>query len=272
MAAPGTAAPGADPYHAPDMPENQGDGDGAVPVAATEAAERFHVDVPGFSGGLEQLVIRAQRGEVDLDAIAVAEITGEFRARMDRAGDHVDLREMADFLTLAARLVALKAARLNPSEAGAPADEEEPDPSDEAGRRLTEYRLFKAAAEALLAEVAEEGARSFLGLVAPDVIPVERLRIPPERLAAAFRDVLARLSAAEPLPVGSVTFSVDEKMAELRERLRGGTLAFEALFAAVTTRLEAVACFLALLELLRLGEAVVEQQEPFGPISVRAGG
>jgi segregation and condensation protein A len=69
-----------------------------------------------------------------------------------------------------------------------------------------------------------------------------------------------------------VTFSVEEKMAELRDRLRSGRLAFDELFAAVTSRLEAVACFLALLELLRLGEAVVEQEEPFGPISVRAGG
>jgi len=33
-----------------------------------------------------------------------------------------------------------------------------------------------------------------------------------------------------------------------------------------------VACFLALLELLKLGEASVDQSEPFGPIMVSAGG
>jgi segregation and condensation protein A len=261
----------ADPYHAEDMVENLAGG--SVAPAAPEGEDpvtRFPVDVAGFSGTLEQLVIRAQRGEVDLDAIAVAEITASFRARVDAAGEQADLREIADFLSLAARLVALKAARLNPAETAA-VDEEE-DLADDPGRRLTEYRLFKAAAEALLAEAAEEGARSFLGLVAPEVIPVERLRIPPERLAAAFREVLLRLSEAEPLPIGAVTFSVDDKMDELRARLRGGELAFNELFTAVTTRLEAVACFLALLELLRLGEAVVEQDDPFGSISVRAGG
>jgi segregation and condensation protein A len=265
--------PRSDAYHAGQMSEESGSGrTTAIEADSTGPTIRFPVDVPGFSGSLEQLVVLAQRGDVDLDTIAVAEITGAFRSRMDAAGDQVDLREMADFLTLAARLVALKAARLNPADSGVDEDGDEADAGDDAGRRLTEYRLFKAAAEALLAEVAEEGARSFLGLVAPDVIPVERLRIPPERLAAAFRDVLARLSDAEPLPVGAITFSVEEKLAELRDRLRGGRLAFDELFAAVTTRLEAVACFLALLELLRLGEAVVEQAEPFGPISVRAGG
>lgn len=264
--------PDADPYHARHMTDPAG-----TPTTATDARPdddgvRFPVDVPGYSGSLEQLVVRAQRGEVDLDAIAVAEITGSYRARIDAAGDQVDLQEMADFLSLAARLVALKAARLNPAEIVAMDDPEEEDAGGEAGRRLTEYRLFKAAAEALLAEAAEEGARSFLGLVAPDVIPVERLRIAPERLAAAFREVLARLSETEPLPLEAITFSVEEKLEELRDRLRGGRLAFEELFAAVHTRLEAVACFLALLELLRLGEVIVEQDEPFGPISVRAHG
>jgi segregation and condensation protein A len=271
MKPPTVSAPGGvAPYHAGEMTEQQ-----ATPTAAagpTESGDRFHVDVAGFSGSLEQLVSRAQRGDVDLDGIAVAEITGQFRARVEAEGDSLDLREIADFLSLAARLVALKAAQLNPSQVGATDDDDEPDPGDDAGRRLSEYRLFKAAAEALLAEAAEEGARSFLGLVAPEVIPVERLRIPPERLAAAFRDVLLRLSAAEALPIGAVTFSVADKMAELRERLGGGALDFEQLFAAVTTRLEAVACFLALLELLRLGEAVVDQRRPFGPITVRAGG
>ena len=247
----------------------------SAPSAGAESADeaaRFHLELPGFSGSLEQLVSRAQRGEVDLDTIAVAEITGGFRARLETGGERVDLREVADFVALAARLVALKAARLDPATASVPEEGEEEDQADDAGRRLVEYRLFKAAADALLAEAAEEGARSFLGLVAPEVIPVERLRIPPERLAAAFREVLARLSDAEPLPVGGVTFSVEEKIGELRERLRGGRLAFEEIFAAVATRLEAVACFLALLELLRLGEAVVEQDGAFGPITVSRDG
>ena len=66
-----------------------------------------------------------------------------------------------------------------------------------------------------------------------------------------------------------VTFSVEEKGAWLLELLGRGPIDFEAIFAEVTSRLEAVACFLALLELLKRGQAEVDQPEPFGPIRVR---
>ena len=174
-------------------------------------------------------------------------------------------------LTLLARLVALKAAAVLPDQ-DTTVLEPEDDQSTDAGRRLAEYRLFKAAAEALLAEAATEGARSFLGLVSTEVIPVERLRIAPERLAAAFRAVLERLSDAEPLPVGAITYSVEDKVRPLRDRLMLGPLEFEEVFAGVRNRLEAVACFLALLEMLKRGEATVEQRDAFGPITVTGSG
>ena len=240
--------------------------------ADTGEGSRFVIDVPGYSGSLEELVRSAQRGDVDLSSISVAAITDSFRRLVDREQDRPELQDIADFLTLVARLVALKAAAVMPETAPTEELEDEEDPATEAGRRLAEYRLFKAAAETLLSDAADEGARSFLGLVSPEVIPVERMRIPPERLAAAFRAVLARLSEEEPVPVGAVTFSVEDKVAEIRDRLHAGPLQFEELFTGVTTRLEAVACFLALLELLKRGEATVEQREPFGPITVTASG
>jgi segregation and condensation protein A len=239
------------------------------PAQGGTEVSRFPVEVDGFSGSLEELVIRAQRGDVDLSAVPVAAITRDYRRRLHAPGAKPDLRDVADFLSLVSRLVALKAAAVLPDGRERAEDAEEP-PLDEAERRLAEYRLFKAAAEALLADAAEAGAKSFFGLIAPDVIPVERMRIPPERLAAAFRAVLERIAQLEPLPVGTVTFSVEEKVAELRGRLAGGPLQFEELFSGVDTRLEAVACFLALLELLRRGEAAVDQAEAFGPITVTA--
>jgi len=232
---------------------------------------RFPVDVPGYSGSLAGLVAKSNRGEIDVTTIPVAFITTDYRRRLAGPGARPELRDIADFLTLMARLVALKAAAVMP-EHGAGTEVEEEDAASDAGRRLAEYRRFRAAADALLADAAESGAQSFLGMVSPDVIPVERLRIAPERLAAAFRAVLERLADNEPLPIGAMTFSVEDKAAEMLARLRQGPLDFEELFSGVETRLEAVACFLALLELLRRGEVVVEQAGAFAPIVVTAGG
>ena len=244
-------------------------------ATAAQAAEetRFPLDLPGYTGSLEELVREAQRGQIDLAEISVGAITAAFRERMRTEGEALPLRDVADFLTLVARLVALKASAVGSADEQR-LDTLEDDLGDEgdAGRRLAEYRLFKAAAEALLSEAADEGARSFLGIVSPEVIPVERMRIPPERLAAAFRAVLERLAQAEPIPVGTVTFSVEEKVETLRRLLASGPLDFEELFAGVASRLEAVACFLGLLELLKRGEATVQQDEPFGPIRVTGGG
>jgi segregation and condensation protein A len=244
----------------------------ATPAGAPETPPvRFPVEVPGFRGPLEQLVATAQRGDVDLAAIPVSEITARFRARLEEAD--TDPRDLADFLSLASRLLSLKAARLLPDGAIG-ADEEAADdgaPVDDPGARLAEYRLFRAAAEALLADASEQGARSFLSTVCAEVVPSERLAIAPQRLLSAFRAVLERLPEADLLEVPNSSFSVEQKATELRAMLAGrGTLRFDEIFAAARSRLEAVAGFLALLELIKRGEARVDQEDSFGEITVTA--
>jgi len=232
---------------------------------------RFWVDVPGYRGPLEQLVATAHRGEIDLATLPVSEITARYRESLEEA--ETDPRDIADFLTLASRLLALKAARLLPDGA---IDAEEPaveDTSavDDPGARLAEYRLFRAAAEALLADASEQGARSFLSTVCPEVVPSERLTIAPERLLSAFRAVLERLPDVDTLEVPVTAVSVEAKTAELRELLTTrGTIRFDEVFAAARSRLEAVAGFLALLELIKRGEARVDQEDAFGEITVTA--
>jgi segregation and condensation protein A len=241
--------------------------DNATVVGRGGPPRRFPVEVGEFSGSLEELVLAAQRGDLDLRELPVAEVTTQVSRQLTGEDLGGDLRDAAEALGLLARLLSLKAARV--TEVDVEPEEEAP-PETDAGRRLAEYRLFRAAMEALLLEPAETGERSFLGLVAPEVLPLERLRIPPDRLAAAFRQVLERLQDAGPLPVGIVTFSVEEKVIWLQGLLTRGALEFEGIFAEVSTRLEAVACFLALLELLKRGQAVVDQPVTFGPIRVRA--
>ncbi len=201
----------------------------------TTTSERFTLQVGEFSGTLEELVLAAQRGDLDLRQLSVAQVTSQVSRHLAGHAPGADLREAAEALGLLSRLLAMKAARVTESEAQ-PDDVEEQADESAAGRRLAEYRLFRAAMEALLLEPAETGERSFLSLVSPDVLPVERLRIPPDRLAAAFRQVLQRLQDRAPLPVGMVIFSAEEKAAWLEGLLARGPLDFEAIFAEVESR------------------------------------
>jgi segregation and condensation protein A len=233
---------------------------------------RFPVELPAYSGTLEELVRLSQRGEIDLTTVPVSEITSEYRRQVEetvRSGEEPDLREVSEFLALVSRLIAQKAKVALPGEDELDPDVIEADPATEAGRRLAEYRLFRAAADALLGGTVEDGARNFLGLVVPEVVPVERLRIAPEKLAAAFRIVLERFKEAEPLPIGVMTFSVADMTDKLRDRLVSArTLDFNQVFEEAGSKLEAVAIFLALLELIRVGEAEVSQSGALEPITV----
>lgn len=228
------------------------------------------VDIEGYQGPLDQLVLAVQRGDIDPTTISMTALTEQVQQNF--AANGAELRPAAETLTLLTKLLALKAQRVLPDTNAAENVDEEADVQSELGQRLVEYRLYKEVVDSLLTEPAEEGARSFASLVDPEVVPVERLRIPAERLAQAFFAVLQRYEKLQAIPVGSTTFSVEEKVNWLRELLKIDAILFEDIFAEVGSRLEAIACFLALLELLKRGEAEVSQDETFGPIRVAACG
>jgi len=176
---------------------------------------------------------------------------------------------MAAFLVIGARLVQLKAAALLP---GATAEETEDVEAWESAirGRLEEYKRFKELAESIMRRHAS-GHFTFAGLFEPEVIREPKVQVSLDALAAAFQQVMDRLPPAE-----SVTFAVEhvslaDKLEQLREMIRvHPEMNFTAVFAQARTRLEAVVTFLALLELIRIGEIIVIQPSPFAQIRVTA--
>jgi chromatin segregation and condensation protein Rec8/ScpA/Scc1 (kleisin family) len=140
---------------------------------------------------------------------------------------------------------------------------------DDPGSHLAEYRLFRAAVDGFLADATGQASRSFLAAVGPEAAPAGiTLAISQERLVGALRGVLARLPEAAPSAVPATpvlvttVVSVEERCAALRSLFaERGAVPFEDLFAAVATREEAVAVFLALLELIKRGVVLVEEGE-----------
>jgi segregation and condensation protein A len=218
-----------------------------------------------FDGPIELLLNLAQRAEVDLKVIRLAELTDDYMRAIE--AERPPLDRLAAFLVIGARLVQLKAAQLIP-ETQVEAEEDLEAWEDAIRGRLEEYRRFKELAENLMRRHAA-GRFTFAGLLEPEVLPQPRVQVSLEALAAAFQQVLDRLPPPSTLTVELEQVSLSDRLADLRTMLRRhGEMNFSAVFAQSRSRIEAVVTFLALLELIRIGEVVVAQSAVFGEIRV----
>jgi segregation and condensation protein A len=225
----------------------------------------YMVRTPAFDGPIELLLTLAQRAEVDLKSIELASLTDDYLRVI--ALDRPPLDRLAAFLVIGARLVQLKAAGLMP-EATVEEEEDLQAWEDAIKGRLEEYKRFKELAESLMRRHAS-GRFTFAGLLEPDVVPQARVQVSLEALASAFQQVLDRLPAPQQVTVEMEQVSLADKLEELRSMLlRQPQMNFSAVFRHARTRLEAVVIFLALLELIRIGQARVAQSSAFAEIMV----
>ena len=174
----------------------------------------------------------------------------------------------SEFLVMAATLLQIKSRMLLPKEAREDEDEGE-DPRQQLVEMLVEYRRIKKAAQNLryLKEEADRYASRepmFANLVERYVpsYPVRDLLL---ALANVLRETGGRpLAYIEPQ-----AFSVQEKMAEILQRLQGSAQGFllSELFASGKAG-EKVAAFLGVLELFKMGLITISQHQAFAPIYI----
>jgi segregation and condensation protein A len=88
-----------------------------------------------------------------------------------------------------------------------------------------------------------------------------------ELLLVAFNSVLARIPP-RPLVVTGRSWTLEEKLELITERLKRGPIELVELILESEDRLEAVVTFVAVLELLRRSLVRIQQKERFGPIHV----
>jgi len=206
-----------------------------------------------------------ERDEVDIFKVSLARVTDAYLAEL-ASREIADPPEMSEFLWMAARLLLLKSIRLLPGEA--PTDEEVDllGWEDEVRQRLEEYRAYKEIAGELLQRAQQE---SFA--FPPPARPVEaggqEEPLDVDFLVAAFNRVLARIPP-RPLVVQGRTWTLQEKLDLISDRLRQGPLELVELLLESEDRLEAVVTFVAVLELLRRSAVRIRQKERLGPIHV----
>jgi segregation and condensation protein A len=249
-----------------------------IPVPpGLELVQPYPVRLPAFEGPLDLLLHLIRKNEVDLRNVPVADICRQYHDYLVLMQE-LDLEVAAEFLYMEAILVHIKSQLVLPRRAtgeGEPAE----DPREELVRRLLEYRKVKGVAETLHELEAER-----LGLWAR---PPSKLDGAQEEeadlsdvslfdLLTLFKGALDRYRASHPpaMEIEHQKFSIREKMDEMLAKLKGasGPVPLTEVFGGLSGRAEAIAVFLAVLELLRLRIVRALQAEEFAEIYLETTG
>lgn len=241
------------------------------------SAPEIHLD--GFDGPLDLLFDLAERTRLDLARISVGAFVDQVVDALTRLEKHVPLERRADWLVLATRFLVLRARLLFAGSPEAAAEAEQ-----EAAREIARARdlqLMRAAASWLEARPQlgrEVFARPRAGRD-PRVASYMRLM---EACLTVLQGREAQPQDAEPayevvIPAG---LRLPEALGRMRRMLAtmDGPRPLEAFLAevvmeagqgkAMLLRAGLAGVFLAALELGRAQEAILEQDEAFGPISI----
>jgi len=229
----------------------------------------LELELDAFEGPFDLLLALVLKEELDLADVDLAGIVVTFLERLAER-EELDLEACGEFLVLIAALLELKARALFPDENAELAELDPEEAAEELARRLAEYRRAKEAAAWLRERLAAEGDRFFRLGPAPLAPRVETPLAPqdPTLLGSALR-----LLAQEPPQVSLRHMALNfPPVSQFLERFRS-VLRRRSRFDFDTevrelTRLEQASAFLAVLELRRSGELVLEQAAPFAPIRV----
>jgi segregation and condensation protein A len=186
-----------------------------------------------------------------------------------------DLEMAGSFMVMAATLIYLKSKLLLPPDGS---EDEELDPEGELLRqeladRLQEYARVKAVGGWLAAREAEQAllfGRPSGELPRPEDIPLEDLSV--HLLQRALNRLIEEQRRQAPREVEPQPISVVERMGEILDLLRSTwSLLFSSAAGLERIRAEWIVTLLALLELVRLGQARARQAELFGDIVIERG-
>lgn len=241
------------------------------------AEEIYQVRLPMFEGPLDLLLHLIEKRQMEITTVSLVAVTDQFIDYLRHAPD-VPLARLADFITMASRLLVIKSRsllpRTNRPEDDAEIAEAQAD-AEELRRNLLEYKLAKAIA-AVLRERSDAGLQSFARPTPPQNIAETLVYTPPKltglsvkALAAAFQRVLTANQDDTPAELPLPVVTVAEKIAEIEALLTvQPAITLTELLAGQTRRIVIVVTFIAVLELWHLHRIAVRQDDPFGDVFI----
>lgn len=229
----------------------------------------YAVKAGEFEGPLELLLDLIDKNKLSINEVSLATITDEYIAYV-RALEKFKPEEVASFLVIASTLMLIKSRSLLPQLDIT--DEEETD-IQELEKRLQMLQRFREFSKHIQT-FAQRGLRMH-AREAHMELPI--IFYPPEKLSVEdmlemIKSMIAALPKKEILPEKTIRtiISLEQRMDELRRKVETSLQqTFKNFVGDKAEKVDVIISFLAVLELVKQGLVLVEQQGAFGDITIQ---
>lgn len=241
----------------------------------------INVKLQVFEGPLDLLLHLIEKNKVDIYDIPIVTITEQYLDYI-RKMEQEDMDVMSEFLVMAATLIDIKCRMLLPREVNE--EGEEVDPRAELVEKLLEYKLYKYMAEKLKENQSMSGFLLYHKKDLPKEVleyeePFDLDKVLSDvtlyKLQLIFHEVVQRQSyRIDPIrssygKIEKDEINIEEKTAYIEEYIRNhSVLSFRELLEHQGNRLEIIVTFLAVLELIKVGDIKVTQNDTDGDIFI----
>jgi len=229
----------------------------------------YQIKIEQFEGPLDLLLQLTEDQKLDITRVSLAKIADQYLEYIANT-ENITLQHLADFLSVASRLILIKSKALLPMLEFT--EEEEAEISD-LEHQLAEYKKFKEAAKNVSAIFGSQKSafsrESFLG---QSVVFFPPENMTAEDLAKIFSKILGEIPLIEKLEEEMVreVLTLEEKIEHLQSTLRERVeTSFSELVKNAKDKIEVVVSFLAMLEMVKQRIIHVEQGELFSEINMK---
>ncbi len=224
----------------------------------------YNISLPQFEGPFDLLLFFIERDELDIHDIPISKITDDFLQYI-RQMEALNIDLASEFILVAATLMRIKAKLLIPRK---PVDEEgnEIDPRDELVQRLLEYKRYKEVLDDMRKLEEDRTLRNYRGNVSKELrqiatkalVDAELESLTLFKLMKAFQRVMDRLESGKKKAVHKVfsyNHTIQGQQVYILSKIRvADKTSFEGMFGICEDRMHAIITYLAMLELLNLGQ------------------
>ena len=241
----------------------------------------LEVKLEVFEGPLDLLLHLIEKNKVDIYDIPIAEIAEQYMEYLHEM-EKADMNVMSEFVVMAATLIDIKCRMLLPKEENK--DGEEEDPRAEVVQKLLEYKMYKYMAFELKDRYVDAGKSLYKQATLPKEVTEYREPLDYDellrdlnlrKLTEIYNSCLKRIDdRVDPVrsKFGNITkdeVSLEDKQLHIIEYLNEHALcSFRDLLLEQHTRLDVIVSFLVVLELMKIGQIIIRQENIFDDILI----